>query len=74
MTPEDMIKISEVSLESSKKISFAVPEKAINDMLNANYWVLRAIFERISTIQVSIPSLHEANSEDEDYESWKQPW
>jgi hypothetical protein len=48
MTLDDMIKKSEECLHTSKKLCYSAPDESICEALNANYWVLRAIFEKLN--------------------------
>jgi hypothetical protein len=47
MTPEDMVLKSQEMLEKSHKRSFAFPEEPVVCGLEANYWLLRAIYEKM---------------------------
>jgi hypothetical protein len=48
MAPEDMIRKSAEFMESSHKCNYSYPEESVVNGLEANYWILRAIYEKRS--------------------------
>jgi len=47
MTAEEMIQKSEEKLKESNERDWTFPEQPIIDGLEANYWILRAIYEKM---------------------------
>ena len=46
MTPEEMIRKSEELLKESEERYFTFPEYPVIQVLEANYWMLRAIYQK----------------------------
>jgi hypothetical protein len=47
MTPEEMIKKSEALLKESQERDWTFPEYPVVQALEANYWMMRAIYEKM---------------------------
>ena len=47
MTPDEMIKKSEELLKNSHEPNFTFREEPVVNGLEANYWILRAIYEKM---------------------------